>query len=405
MLWPAVLEGAAMLWFGGPFLLHHARCRRALAGAEEVHVRNPSKEVCSSTTILLPTWNEATVIERRLDNLAAQRINGGTPAEAGLRLLLIDSASTDATVDLARSWLAEHPDAFASHEVVCMDAREGKSAAVERALGHLRNAKHTEVVVMVDADATCDVGALSVLLGCLTDEEVGAVGGTPRRHGATPREVEHRRRFSDLRRAEGAMGATPFLEGSLLAFRLAAVSEQALDPRSNADDAQITLDIAAQGWRTIQHPFAVFADRVPSTARGRAKQRTRRARGLLRVLRRYRRLRSPQHLGRTLRFQRHAHLRAPWLALGVTVGAAARWTVHLNEGSLPWANPVDAGLVVLEALGIVCLMAGLLERRLPGPLAGLSTVLAGMLPLLKAWCMDLVGRPAHLWEPNTDARR
>jgi hypothetical protein len=89
----------------------------------------------------------------------------------------------------------------------------------------------------------------------------------------------------------------------------------------------------------------------------------------------------------------------------VTVGAAARWTVHLNEGSLPWSSPAEAGLVVLEALGVLCLMAGLLERRLPGPLAGLSTVLAGMLPLLKAWCMDLVGRPAHLWEPNTDARQ
>ncbi len=405
MLWPAVLEGAAMLWFGAPFLLHHARCQRALAGAEEVRVRDPSKGMCSSTTVLLPTWNEAAVIERRLNNLAAQRINGTTLADAGLRLLLIDSASTDATVDLARAWLAEHPDAFAGHEVVCMDEREGKSAAVERALTHLKDTGQTEVVVMVDADATCDDGALSVVLGGLTDEDVGAVGGTPRRHGATPREVEHRQRFSDLRRAEGAMGATPFLEGSLLAFRLGALSEQALDTRSNADDAQITLDIAAQGWRTIQHPHAVFADVAPATVRGRAKQRTRRARGLLRVLRRYRRLRSPQHLARTLRFQRHAHLRAPWLALGVAVSAAARWTMHLIEGSLPWASPVEAGLVVLEALGFLGLVAGLLERRLPGPLAGLSTVLAGMLPLLKAWCLDLVGRPAHLWEPNTDARR
>jgi len=93
------------------------------------------------------------------------------------------------------------------------------------------------------------------------------------------------------------------------------------------------------------------------------------------------------------------------LALGVAVSAAARWTMHQNEGSLPWASPVEAGLVVLEALGFLGLVAGLLERRLPGPLAGLSTVLAGMLPLLKAWCLDLVGRPAHLWEPNTDARR
>lgn len=405
MLWPAVLEGAAMLWFGAPFLLHQARCRRVLATAEEVRIQDPSNEVCARTTLLLPTWNEGTVIERRLENLAAQQIYSASPGDAGLRLLLIDSASTDATVDLARAWLAKHPDAFAAHEVVCMDAREGKTAAVERALSHLREAQQTDVVVMVDADATCEDDALSVLLGCFSDDDVGAVGGTPQRHGATPREVEHRRRFSELRRAEGAMGATPFLEGSLLAFRLGALSQEALDKHSNADDAQITLDIAAQGWRTFQHPRVVFADHAPSTFRSRSRQRTRRARGLLRVLRRYRWIRSPQHLARTLRFQRHAHLRAPWLAVGILVAAAVRWTVDWREGSPPWDGVVQAGLVALEALGLLCLIAGLAERRLPGPFAGISTVLTGMLPLLKAWCLDLVGRPAHLWEPNADGRR
>ena len=41
--------------------------------------------------VLVPTWNEATVIERRLTNLAAQRIEGQNLREAGVGLMLIDS--------------------------------------------------------------------------------------------------------------------------------------------------------------------------------------------------------------------------------------------------------------------------------------------------------------------------
>lgn len=405
MLWTGLLEGVAMLWFGVPFLLHEARCRRALAAVEDHAVQEAPPQVCSRTTVLLPTWNEASVIERRLDNLAAQRINGTGPGPAGLRLVVIDSASDDATVERAAAWLDANPEAFASHDVLLMGSRKGKTAAVATALTHLREAQHTDVVVMVDADATCAEGSLAVLLGCFSNEQVGAAGGTPQRRGATAREAEHRRRFSNLRRAEGAMGATPFLEGSLLAFRLGALPDEALDPTSNADDAQITLAIAAAGWRTLQQPEAIFSDRAPSSHRGRARQRTRRARGLLRVLRRYRRLRSPSHLARTLRFQRHAHLRAPWLAVVAAVAAVLRWTVQLQHGETPWSDPAGVGLLVAETVGLLCLVAGLLERRLPGPLGGVSTVLAGMVPLLKAWCLELAGRPAHLWTPNADARQ
>ncbi|DAC10292.1 MAG TPA: glycosyltransferase, partial [Candidatus Poseidoniales archaeon] len=49
----------------------------------------------------VPTWNEATNIERRLQDLAAQRIEGGSLKDAGIGLVLIDSASTDTTVELA----------------------------------------------------------------------------------------------------------------------------------------------------------------------------------------------------------------------------------------------------------------------------------------------------------------
>ena len=79
--------------------------------------------------VLVPTWNEATVIERRLDNLAAQRIEGHTLREAGVDLMVIDSASDDGTLEVAEAWLSSNPDAFANHVLLPMEERKGKTAA------------------------------------------------------------------------------------------------------------------------------------------------------------------------------------------------------------------------------------------------------------------------------------
>ena len=80
-----------------------------------------SPEAMPDVVVLVPTWNESGVIERRLADLAAQRIEGRTLADAGVRLVLIDSASEDGTVELAEAWMAAHDDAFADHDVLRME--------------------------------------------------------------------------------------------------------------------------------------------------------------------------------------------------------------------------------------------------------------------------------------------
>ena len=79
----------------------------------------------------------------------------------------------------------------------------------------------------------------------------------------TAMEVGHRGLFSWLREAEGSLGATPFLEGSLMAFRANLMDPESFDVTSNADDAQIATAIAEQGYRTAQHPDAIFHDTTP----------------------------------------------------------------------------------------------------------------------------------------------
>ena len=154
---PAIVEGVALLTAIVPFGLHrwnmHQMDRRAHA---QTHVPEPmNKEL--PLTVLLPVWNEATIIKQKLDDLAKQ--------SASCSLLLIDSASDDATVDLARTWIDQHPDAFLKVDVLLMEQREGKTAAVIRALNHIKKEGEATLVCMTDADARLGRGVLRTVDG------------------------------------------------------------------------------------------------------------------------------------------------------------------------------------------------------------------------------------------------
>ena len=48
-----------------------------------------------------------------------------------------------------------------------------------------------------------------------------------------------------------------------MAFRANLMDPESFDVTSNADDAQIATVIAEQGYRTAQHPDAIFHDSTP----------------------------------------------------------------------------------------------------------------------------------------------
>ena len=86
---PAMIEGAALAAAMVPFIVHRwdmYRWDRDHRGQHAPKGTNHTERL----TVLLPVWNEATVIEKKLANLAEQAVS--------CHLLLVDSASTDATL-------------------------------------------------------------------------------------------------------------------------------------------------------------------------------------------------------------------------------------------------------------------------------------------------------------------
>jgi len=396
---PAAIEGAALSVALAPFVLHRWDMYRWDRDHRRQHVPKGTNHN-EHLTVLLPVWNEERIIEKKLDNLAAQKFP--------MSLLLIDSASTDATVECVEAWLDAHPDAFLEVALLRMDTRQGKTAAVVKALKHL--GQHAEgLVCMTDADAMLEQGCLHRMMQWFADPMVGAVGAVPNREGARHDENMHRTAWEAMRLAESMVDSTPFLEGSCMMWRPSCLAIDDLNPSANADDAQIATSIRCRGWRTLTDPLAQFVDAAPSTIKGQRRQKIRRAQGLQRLLTRQRKqatARSQGLFGRIFRRQHHFHIVAPLALTVATTSAILRWGFIVLYGwpaTFTLANSLHLGFTVLET---VC--AGLWWRsrqgKSSGPLSLIGQWFASMELLGRSLVITARGRSLHQWEQHADVR-
>jgi len=398
MWWPVAVETAALALALGPFIRHRMEMSRwASEPLNPVHHEPPAD---LALTVLLPVWNEASVIERKLTNLAEQQVR--------LNLHLIDSASTDGTVARAQAWLVQHPNAFDEVTVDVMPRRLGKSAAVVRALEDLAD-NEPGLVCMTDADAMLAPGTLVRLMTWFNDPMVGAVGAVPDRSHARQEERQHRDAWEAMRLAESAVDSTPFLEGSCMMWRSSTLLPNDLVTYANADDAQIATAIRCKGWRSIADAGATFRDVAPLSAEGQRRQKVRRGQGLRRLL--MRRRREAGHskqgvFGRIVRRQHHFHIVAPLLLAVASVAAVVRWGLVLAFGwpeASTTASQLHLAATGMEAVAMLAWL-GAKQGRSWGPLTLLGQWLISMTWLMQSLMLLANGRSLHMWEQHRDER-
>ena len=101
---------------------------------------NPSYK--PKVTVIVPTYNEAKLIEKKLDNIAEQEYPRNK-----LEVIVVDSASTDKTPEKVREWVGKHPEL--NLKLIVEPVRKGKAHALNTALKHSQG----EIVVIIDVDS------------------------------------------------------------------------------------------------------------------------------------------------------------------------------------------------------------------------------------------------------------
>jgi len=225
--------------------------------------------------VIVPTYNEEATIEKKLQNTLRQDY----PKEL-LELVIIDSGSTDKTVDLIEKFITANPGI----EVLFIKEkkRKGKSHAVN--IAYPKSSGYIKIIS--DADAHLDQKAIKRLVCNFKDPGIGAATGrqiliNPKESGATRAEQVYGNIYETLRLGESIMDSTPIFRGELSAYRTDLV--EPIPENTSADDSRLANIIRKKGYRAVFDANAVFYEYATPSFRGRLIQKIRRGQGLIRI--------------------------------------------------------------------------------------------------------------------------
>ena len=297
---------------------------------------DPKKIISSTVSILIPTYNEAEVIKRKLDNISEFDF----PRDK-LEVLVVDSASTDGTPDIVRQFREDH-DREVKIELLERPVRLGKADAINEALRHVA----TEYFVLTDADSTNPTNALTQLLLNFQDKTVGAASGIEipiEQHTfASGLESGYKAIYTAVRMAEAATD-TPFMcESEFSAYRRDAI--QPLRPGCMCDDIELTVGLRSTGLKANYDSRTLFFEREAGTLGSKLRHKLRRGMANQHALIRTSSVLLNKSFGKygsiVFPFEFLTHIISPVV---VTLGLGLLL-------SLLWLSPLDGILAVVHSL-------------------------------------------------------
>ncbi|MDB5676794.1 MAG: polysaccharide deacetylase [Sphingomonas bacterium] len=225
-------------------------------------------------TVMIPAFNEATVIERAVRGVLAS-------ANVMIEVIVIDDGSSDGTSDVIRA-------AFADEKRVRLLTLEngGKARALNEGLALATG----EIVIALDADTQFEPTTIARLARWFVDPELGAIAGNAKVGNRVNvvtkwQALEYITAQNLERRALASLNAMTVVPGAVGAWRLSAILQVGGYPDDTlAEDQDLTIAIQRAGWRVDYDQYAIAWTESPESMAGLAKQRFRWAFGTLQCL-------------------------------------------------------------------------------------------------------------------------
>jgi len=334
-----------------------------------------------TVSIVLPTYNEEKIIEKKLDDLLELEY----PMEK-VELVVVDS-SDDETRTLLREYFSDLDDP--SLNLLEEDERRGLAPALNDAYAAAEN----EMVVKTDCDSYLPNDVLREAAANLADPDVAAVTGrNVEVLGGSEVESGYRGIQGYIQQLESHLDSTLIFHGPFSAFENDAILP--IDPNSLADDTELALRIRRDtGKRVIFDPAVQYKEASHSGFVKRRKQKDRRGMGLIRLLVQHRdALGKYGNYGKAvLPFNWWFMIASPWLlALAIGLGTLG--------GILSFGLP---GLVFPAVVTGFVVLGG---RDALGPIQPLYSLFDTQVSLLRASIELLRGKGDGTWDVDAELR-
>lgn len=278
-------------------------------------------------SLIIPTYNEAAAIASKLENI--QELD--YPSDK-LQIILVDSASSDGTLNICEAFLAKAIPRF-SMTLISEKERKGKSHALNTAMKQAEG----EIIATSDADSFWNRDALRKAISYFADPTVGAVTGREKlinikKSVHTLSEGMYRGFYYTLRLGESNLHSTLIFQGELALYRKSAFKEFE-DKPGYSDDIGTVINIISSGYRCIFVPDAVFSDTAAFSLGGRLALKSRRAEhliiGILHSLELKIEKRFPMP-SRVVLFNFYLHVVSPILLIAALITSAIAYVVDFK---------------------------------------------------------------------------
>jgi cellulose synthase/poly-beta-1,6-N-acetylglucosamine synthase-like glycosyltransferase len=235
-----------------------------------------SKEVFEDVSVIISTYNEAEVIERKLENISELNY----PKEK-MEILVLDDASTDKTAELASRKIAEKK---LLGKVIRNKNRIGLNQSLNMAI---EKTKH-DLICITDSDVMLEKNSLRNAMCVLKGfREAGGVTGKiqPVFKGkgvAQSNESIYRGFYDKMMIAESTMHSAFPGNGPLVIFDKTKVCSS-IPVEYGSSDGNIAINVIKSGLRFIYVPNAIIFEPVPENLGQQRLQKVRRAQRLIQV--------------------------------------------------------------------------------------------------------------------------
>ena len=219
--------------------------------------------------IVIPTYNEASIIDRKLENI----LQLNYPRNK-LRVMVVDSASIDETRSIVREFANRHKNQLAV-TLLEQPVRMGKSQAINEAL----SVSDAEIFGLTDADVIVPPEALSNLVQNFRDSSIGGASGfeVPLEDETFLSSVEagYRAVYTAMRKAEESVDTPLMCESEFSVYRRDAL--RPLRPGCVCDDLELTVMVRSTGLRCAYDLDVPFYEREASSLKPKFSHKLRRS--------------------------------------------------------------------------------------------------------------------------------
>lgn len=232
-------------------------------------------------SILVPTFNEESVIARRIENL----IKLNYPDDK-YEIIIVDSGSVDRTVEIVKKIIDDCDHINPTIKLVQEEIRCGKASAINYGKEFAKG----EFILVTDANATFDHLVLKEIMPHFKDPLVGAVGGRYCVANLENSLASTTSFYWDLeymmRIGESAIDSACLFHGEINAWRKNLVDA---DVKMLSEDLDMCISIKEKGYKINYEPQAVAYEPAATTSNDQIKQRKRTSIGTIQNLFKHRR--------------------------------------------------------------------------------------------------------------------